>query len=401
MITLLNVQRPDGVKGDHRIQSPLEREIDAEGLILFPGLIDPHVHFRTPGLEHKEDWRCAAQAALAGGITTVFDMPNTLPPTTTKQRLDEKKTLIDAHLKEVGIPLRYALYLGAHKMHFEEIAPSKDEAIGLKVFMGSSTGDLLLDDEESLQKAFHLSASHNLVLAIHAEDEALIKKQKIHFQGNLNPEMHSHIRSREAAYRATETAISLAKRFGTRLYLLHIGTKEELSLIEAAKKEGLSIYAETTPHHLFLTERDYAQWGTKVQTNPPLRTAEDNEALWRAIAEGVIDTIGSDHAPHTSDEKNLPYGRAPSGIPGIETMLPLLLNSGRLTYGEIIRLMKTNIETIFEIPPNDDCVLIDPNRIRCVEDHRLKTKCGWSPYAGQQLKGWPVMTILKGEIFYA
>jgi dihydroorotase len=402
MIEIRGAHTLDGKRITVQVPGVENLVIEAEGLTLFPALIDAHVHFRTPGLEHKEDWRSAARAAIKGGITTVFDMPNTLPAAITQQRLEEKRRLIDEQLQEIGIPLRYGLYLGADKDHFEEMAKAKQQIVGLKIFMGSSTGDLVMDDEESLQTAFRMAAEHDLLVAVHAEDEALIHTRKALFQGMHHPRVHSLIRNYEVAVRATAKAIELARKYGTRLFLLHIGTKEELELIRKAKREGVSVFAETTPHHLFLNQGAYETWGTKVQANPPLRTEEDNAALWEAIQDGTIDTIGSDHAPHTLEEKNRPYGSAPSGIPGVETTLPLLLDAahrGYLSLPQIIRLMKTRVEEIFRLPPNDDLVLVDLQKVDLVRDADLQTKCGWSPYAGQSLKGWPVCTILKGKIY--
>lgn len=402
MITIRNAQSPEGRSIDLALESESNEAIDAEGLTLIPALIDPHVHFRTPGLEHKETWETASKAAISGGITTVFDMPNTLPPTINKERLIEKKQRIDAQLKKAGIPLHYGLYLGADKSHFDQIARCKEECIGLKVFMGSSTGDLVMDDDSSLHSAFSLCAQHDMLLAVHAEDEALIQERKALFPHADHPRFHSQVRNDEVAFRATRKAIELSRLYKTRLYLLHIGTKREVDLIKQAKEEGLPVFAETTPHHLFLTQDAYETLGTKVQMNPPLRTEADRLALWEGIRNGTIDTIGSDHAPHTLEEKALPYGKAPSGIPGVETTLPLLLNAaakGNITLSQIIRLMRTRVQEIFRIPPNDDWVLIDLKLSQAIDEKRLKTKCGWSPYAGLTLIGWPVKTILKGRIY--
>jgi dihydroorotase len=402
MITFKNIKDVDGRSCEKTIPDAEDRIIDGKGLVLLPGLIDPHVHFRTPGLEHKETWHHAAKAALRGGITTVFDMPNTLPPCITKQRLMEKKQIIDKQLQEVDIPLRYQLYLGADKSHFDEICKCKDQIIGLKVFMGSSTGELVMDDDSSLHAVFCLAKAHDLVLAVHAEDEELIRKRKLLFQHATDPKVHSEIRNDEVAYLATKKAIELAKIYGTRLYILHLGTKRELELVKAAKKEGLSVFAETTPHHLFLNLTDYQRLGTKVQVNPPIRPKKDCDALWQGIQEGLIDTIGSDHAPHTIEEKSQPYGHAPSGMPGVETTLPLLLNAcsqGLISLQKIVWLMKTRIEEIFNLPSNDDFILVDLEKTKQVEDKHLQTKCGWSPYAGLNLKGWPVYTVVKGKIY--
>lgn len=404
MIEIKNAKNLDGKTVDRQIASSEAKIIDANGLTLLPGLIDPHVHFRTPGLEHKENWMSAAQAAVRGGITTVFDMPNTQPPTTTQERLFEKKLLIDSQLKEVGIPLRYGLYFGADKNHFDEIHKCKADIVAIKVFMGSSTGELLMDDDSSLHAIFSLAKSFDLMIAVHAEDEGLIHRRKELFIGQTDPAVHSKLRSRDVAIEATKRAIALSQLYKTRLYLLHISTKEEVEIIAQAKKEKAPIFAEATPHHLFLTEESYQKFGTKVQMNPPIRTLEDTEALWKGIVNGTIDTIGSDHAPHTLEEKSKPYGLAPSGIPGIETTLPLMLDAhlkGRIALPQIVRLMRERILEIFRLPSNDDCVLVDLSQVKKVEDSALKTRAGWSPYAGWELKGWPVYTIVNGRVYDA
>lgn len=402
VIRIKNVFTPEGNLIDFSLESKEDRTIDGKGLTLLPAMIDPHVHFRTPGLEHKENWETAAKAAIFGGITTVFDMPNTIPPTITLERLQEKEKIIEQQLKKADIPLHFGLYLGADKFHFDQIHLCKKRIIALKVFMGSSTGDLVMDDDSSLHAAFSLAASHDLLLAVHAEDEALIQERKSLFRDRTDPKTHSELRNDEVAVRATTKAIELSRLYKTRLHLLHIGTKREVTLIKQAKKEGIPVTFETTPHHLFLTQDDYGKYGTKVQMNPPLRTQEDADALWHAIQEGIIDTIGSDHAPHTLEEKTLPYGRAPSGIPGVETTLPLLLdacNRGKITLKQIIRLMRERIQEIYRLAPNDDFILVDMNKKIVLSDNSLKTKCGWSPYAGRELQGWPVYTLLKGKVY--
>jgi dihydroorotase len=259
-----------------------------------------------------------------------------------------------------------------------------------------------MDDDNSLHAAFSLAASHDLLLAVHAEDEALIHKRQALFQGSTDPRTHSELRNEEVAARATEKAIGLSRLYKTRLHILHVGTKREVQLIRQAKKEGIQVTFETTPHHLFLTVDDYAKFGTRVQANPPLRTQEDAAALWLAVQDGVLDTIGSDHAPHAQEEKARPYGQAPSGIPGVETTLPLLLdacNQGRITLKQILRLMRERVQEIYRLEPNDDCVLVDMNKKAVLDESILKTKCGWSPYARRQLQGWPVYTILKGKVY--
>lgn len=376
--------------------------IDNSELTLLPALIDPHVHFRTPGHEYKEDWRTAAKAAICGGYTTVFDMPNTLPPTITATLLQEKKSLIDSQLKEIQIPLRYQLFFGADKNHLTEIPQVKNEVIGIKVFMGCSTGNLVIDDDESLRAVFEIAAKNNLLVAVHAEDEHMMRERKKQYQGATQYAMHSRIRDIDVAVSAVEKAIALTRKYGTRLYILHLSSAPEIALVKKAKQEGLPVFAETTPHHLFLNENAYANLQGRAVVNPPLRTAEHNEALFAAIHDGVIDTIGSDHAPHTPAEKAKPYGECPSGMPGIETTLALLLNAhheGLLSLQEIVALTSTRAREIFHLPKNDDVVLVDLNKISQVAENRLHTKCGWSPYAGRTLQGWPVYTILDGHCY--
>lgn len=400
MITFSNVSQPDGTLTTLTVPSPETKTIDASGLLVLPGLIDPHVHFRTPGLEHKENWITASRAALRGGYTTVFDMPNTLPPTITANALTCKKHLIDTQLREAGIPLRYQLFFGADRHHLDEIEKVKSEVIGIKVFMGCSTGNLVIDDEESLQAVFELGARFGLMVAVHAEDEALIKARRTQFSGRTDYACHSEIRSPEVAAIAVEKAIALSKRFGTRLYILHVSTLDEIALIRQAKKAGLLVFAETTPHHLFLDTTAYAILHGKALVNPPLRSRAHREALWDAIREGVIDTIGSDHAPHTLDEKSEPYGRCPSGMPGIETTLPLLLTASReglLDLAQVIRLTAERPREIFGIPPTTDFVLVDCERGRKVQDRELATRCHWSAYAGRTLYGWPVYVTLRNK----
>lgn len=370
--------------------------------IEIPALIDPHVHFRVPGGEYKEDWKSGALAAVHSGVTTVLDMPNNAPPCVTSEALRTKKEMIQKQLDEVGVPLRFGLYLGADKYHLDEIEKIGSEAVGIKVFMGCSTGGLVVDTDEALEEIFKIAAACNHLVAVHAEDEEVLKARYLQFKDARDPSMHSVIRNREAAISATTKALDLAAKYNTRLYILHLSTKEELECVRQAKMSGIPVYAEATTHHLFLTQEAYTAWGTFVQVNPPLRTFEDKEALWEGIREGIIDTIGTDHAPHTIEEKKQPFGKAPSGIPGVETLLPLLLNAvnhKRLTLDRLIELTRTNPEKIFSLPAQNDTVLVDLDWIEEVQESRLKSKAGWTPYAGWELQGWPLKTVLRGKPF--
>lgn len=402
MLIIKNVNTIDGSVCDVKIESDQNQTIDAAHLLLLPALIDPHVHFRTPGYEHKEDWRSASQAAIAGGYTTVFDMPNTLPPTTTEALLKDKKKIIDQQLQEIGIPLRYQLFFGADKNHLAEIPLVRDQVIGIKVFMGCSTGGLVVDDDETLTAIFEIAAKEKMLVAVHAEDECMMKENKIKYAQEKNYPVHSKIRSVDVAVKAVEKAISLSKKFGTKLYVLHMSTEDEVALIKKAKQDGLNVFAETTPHHLFLNDSYYEKLQGKALVNPPLRAEEHQAALWNAIHEGVIDTLGSDHAPHTLAEKSKAYGDCPSGMPSIEIILKLLLNAHhekKLSLNEIISLTSKRAKDIFNLPETQDVVLVDLEKQTKITDEKLKTKCGWSPYVGRVLKGEPVYTILKGKCF--
>jgi len=384
-----------------KIDIKLPEHARSDNLLILPALIDPHLHFRTPGAEYKEDWITGSQAAFAGGVSTVFDMPNNNPSCTDFTSLQNKKELIKKQLKASQIPLNFYLYLGATPANLNKFDKCKNEIIGIKMFMGSSTGNLLVDKIEDQERIFKKCSELNLVLAVHAEDEQTIKENdnKIKKENIYN---HSQIRSPQAAVKAVAQAIKLAKKYQTKLYLCHISTREEIDLIKKAKSEGLKIYAEVSPHHLFLNTDSYQTLDTKVQVNPPLRTTKDNTALWKAINDGTIDTIGTDHAPHTLEEKNKPYGEASSGMPGIENYLGLLLNAynnKKITLEKITKLTYFNIIKIFNLSANDDLVIVDLNQERIIKNEEQKTKCGWSPYDGMKLIGWPV-GIYKNEKFY-
>ncbi len=358
-------------------------------LLALPAVIDCHVHFRTPGQEYKEDWITGAAAALAGGVTTVGDMPNNVPSITTAKLLATKKELITGILTKHNLKIHPYFYFGATNTNFEEIKKVADEIIGIKVFLGSSTGDLLVDDPAAQEKIFALAHELDLPVAVHAEDEALILHNKKEYP---HPELrdHSVIRSPEVAAHGVARAIELCERFGAKIYILHVSTPGELNLIRKAKREGLPVFAEATPHHLFLTTDDYERLGSKAQINPPLRIAADQAALWQAVIDRTIDTVASDHAPHTLTEKYIAYPESPSGMPGVETLLPLLLDThaqGKLSLERIVELTHTNPQKIFGLPETHDWVIVDLDGTWTIDDAALKTKCGWSTFAGKKLQG--------------
>ncbi len=375
-------------------------KIDLKGKYILPGAIDVHVHFRTPGMTEKEDWTTGSKAALAGGVTTVLDMPNTNPPTVNAKLLEEKRAMVS---KEALV--NYGFYLGATADNLEELKKIKNVA-GVKIFMGSSTGDLLLEDKNLLEKFL---AEYKGLMAVHAEDEQCIKENTAKHAGENDANVHSLNRAPECAEKAVKTLLHLAKKYGSRVHIAHCSTQLELDVIRKFKDKNISV--EVTPHHLFLSEKDYARYGNLVKVNPPLRGLIDQVALWEGIKTGLIDIVATDHAPHLMEEKMLPYDKAPSGIPGVQTMLPLLLNAvneGKLTLEKVVELTAYNPARLFGIkgkgiiePGADaDIVVVDLDLKERICHEFLWTKPDWSPFHGWLIKGWPVMTYLNGELMY-
>lgn len=392
MLTITNVLMSDETRQTITRDYPEDITIDGSDLLALPGAIDPHVHFRVPGMEDKEDWQHASKAALKGGVTTVFDMPNTKPATTTQERLHNKFAIINAQLAEVNLPLRYKLFFGADKNQFHEIVKVKDEIVGLKVFMGASTGDLLMDDEASLHAIYALAKAHGLLIALHAEDELIIRENAAKYSSETDFKYHSIIRAPEAAVKAVDLVIKLTEIYGVPSYILHVSTAGELELVKQAKARGLPVYVETCPHYLFLDDSMYPALNGRAKMNPPLRNKIDQDILWRALNEGVIDTIGSDHAPHKLGEKAQPLCKCPSGVPGIETTLPLMISAwkdGKVTLAKIVELLHTNPQQIFKLESNDDLVLVDIVNYRTLSDEQMASKCQWTPFVGMKLTGFP------------
>ena len=402
MLTIKNVLLPDETRQTITRPYHEDRVIDGSNLLALPGLVDPHVHFRVPGMEDKEDWLHASRAALRGGVTTVFDMPNTKPATTTLERLQNKFAIIDQQLSEVNLPLRYKLFFGADKNQFHEIAKVKDQIVGIKVFMGASTGDLLMDDESSLHAIYALAKAHGLLIALHAEDELIIRNNASKYANETDFKYHSIIREPQAAVKAVELVIKLSEMYKVDSYILHVSTKAELELIAAARKQGVQIFVETCPHYLFLDETMYPKLQGRGKMNPPLRPPMDQAYLWTALNEGLIDTIGSDHAPHQLTEKAQPLCKCPSGIPGIETTLPLMLTGwkdGKVSLGKLIELLHTNPQRIFKLAANDDLVLVNIHEYRELSDEQFASKCKWSPFSGMKLTGFPQYVYINQRLF--
>ncbi len=386
---------------DAAVQTRADEVVDASGLHLMPGVIDDQVHFREPGLTHKEDIYTASQACAKGGITTYLEMPNTVPTTTTRERLVEKQAL--AAGKSL---VNYGFYIGATPDNIDELRAATNTP-GIKIFIGSSTGDLLVDSQEALERIF---AETTLPLTAHCEDEATVQANKTRFATTNDVADHSRIRDVTAAITATRRAIDLARRHRHRFHVLHVSTGAETELL--ADHGGL-ITAEACPHHLFLNTGDYSRLGTLLQTNPSVKSAEDNAQLWQALKNGAIQVIATDHAPHTLDEKQKPYPQSPSGMPCVENSLALLLdqvNQGNCSLEQVVHWMCDAPARVWDIVGKGrivegydaDLVLVDLSLAQRVRNEQQFTKCGWSAWNGETLTGWPVRTWVLGcEVYRA
>lgn len=374
--------------------------VDCSGLVALPGLIDVHVHARDSGvvggLEHKEDFYTCSKTAVAGGVTTIIDMPNSKPPTTTIEALRKKQ---EAACKKMLC--NFGFHFGSAQDNLGEAKNAKAAgAQGIKVYMGSSTGNMLLDDQAGLEKFFALSKEQGLPLVIHCEDESVLKQ-------HAGKTPHSASRPPEAAVVALRRALQLVEKCGNQVHFAHVSTPEELDLIADAKKRGLRVSSGVTPHHLFLTTEDEKTLVHFGKMNPPLRHPELVEAMWKDL--NAIDLIETDHAPHTLDEKG--SQNPPSGVPGLETMLPLLLdafNRGKIMLERIVELTAQTPSELFNLKGKGrlekgfdaDVVLVDLNKVKVVRGKEMSSKCGWSTFEGLELKGWPVKTFVNGNLVF-
>lgn len=384
-----------GYKGKAR------EEIDCRGKIVMPGVIDAHVHFREPGMTHKEDFLSGSEAALNGGVTFVLDMPNTKPPVLTMEILNEKRDLAREKCK-CGI----GFYFGVSDDHLAELrkADKDPDVYGFKVYM-SESNDGNAFSYDLLDKVFREVSK---VVAVHAEDQAIIMENMEKFNGREDCVVHSQIRSDIAAAEAVKKVLHLAKKYDHKVHIAHISSKAELDIVRKFKNSNVT--CEVTPHHLFLNVHAYDEMGNFVKTNPPLRTHDDQEALWEAIDEGLIDIVATDHAPHTYEEKDTIYSKAPSGVPGVETLVPLMLDQvskGRLSFNKVVKLLCERPADIFGIKGKGrivvgydaDLVICDMNLEKEVMNDHLKTKCKWSPFNGWRLRGWPVKVVREGKLY--
>jgi dihydroorotase len=379
-----------------------EKILDAGGLHLLPGVIDPQVHFREPGNTHKEDLESGSRAAAAGGVTSFLDMPNTNPPATTAKSLREKYALAGTKCH-----VDFGFFIGATPDNLDELN-SIPEACGIKIFMGSSTGTLLVSERPDLDRIF---GNGRKLIAVHAEDDAMIKANRENRGDGATLQDHPFIRSPEAALKATTLAVELAKKYNRRLHILHLTTEEEADFLRREKIPGL-ISAEVCPQHFLLTAPEiYEKLGTYAQMNPPLREARHGKALWQALVDGVIDCTATDHAPHTREEKDKGYPLAPAGMPGVETLLPVMLNrasQGLCTLPDLVSWMCVAPARLYgmvgkgRIEPGYDAdfVLVDMEAQRTVHNGQLQTRVNWSPYDRMTLKGVPKITIVRGKVVH-
>jgi dihydroorotase len=372
---------------------------EAKGLHVLPGVIDTQVHFREPGNEHKEDLESGSRAAVLGGVTAVFEMPNTNPPTTSRQAMEDKLSRARNRMH-----CDYAFYVGATPQNVGALSELESMAgvCGVKAFLGSSTGTLLLSEEDAIFAALRGGRRR---MAVHSEDEARLKERKS-FAKIGDPRTHPLWRDAETARLSTERVLRLARAAGRKLHVLHVTTADELPLLAEARDFAT---VETTPQHLTLAAPEcYERLGTYAQMNPPIREAHHREALWKAVAEGLIDVIGSDHAPHTREEKNKSYPDTPSGMPGVQTLATLLLdhvNAGRLSLERFVDLTSAGAARIFGIAGKGriakgfdaDFTVVDLKKKRKIENSWIASKCGWTPFDGMETIGWPVATIIRGK----
>jgi dihydroorotase len=372
--------------------------IDCKGLCVLPGVIDSQVHFREPGLVHKEDLETGSRAAVLGGVTAVFEMPNTDPTTTTAEALADK-----LHRAKGRMHCDFAFWVGGTHDNVADLAELErlPGAAGIKVFMGSSTGKLLVADDKgilAILKAIRRRA------AFHSEDETRLNERKA-LRVSGDPSSHPVWRDEIAALRSTERLVRLAHEARARVHVLHISTRKEMAFLAEAKDLAS---CEATPHHLTLSADDYARLGTRLQMNPPVRGAGHRDAIWRGLQQGVIDVLGSDHAPHTLEEKARPYPESPSGMPGVQTLVPVMLdhvNAGRLTLQRFVDLTSAGPARIFNIVGKGriaagydaDFTVVDMKRVETISDSWIASRCGWTPYDGKTVTGWPVGTFVRGH----
>ena len=388
-----------------------ELTIDGEGLHLLPGAIDPQVHFREPGQPEKEDLGSGSKAAVSGGITAFLDMPNNVPSATSVTAVQAKiasaaSTAVSHHGFFIGATQSNLLELQAAVGTPENPSP-RDGVCGIKVFMGSSTGDLLVDEQAALEEIF---AQTSGIIAVHAEDETRLNKRKARFESRDDVAAHAEWRDSETALIATKRACGLADENDHRLHVLHLTSGMEADWLASNKSSNIT--TEVCPQHLTFDQDDVAERGTRLIMNPPIRYTEDREALWRRLKDGTIDCIATDHAPHTLENKALGFPKAHSGMPGVETSLPLMLThaaDGKCSIPDVVRWMCEGPAEVYGIQGKGqlregmdaDLVLVDMESRRSISDADTWTRVGWTAYEGIPLTGWPVCTVVDGTIVHS
>ncbi len=379
------------------------RVIDCQGKFIFPGVIDAHVHMRVPGTEYKEDFATGSMAAVSAGVTSFLDMPNNVPPIISKKMLVEKRGLADGQSFA-----HYGFFFGATDDNVDEIKRISNVP-GIKVYMGQSTGNLIVRKDEVLEQIFSYG---KFPVIVHAESQECLERFAQDYAGSdarSRADFHSVVRPPECAREAVKHVLHLAKKYDARVHIAHASTAEEINVIRKFKTDKVT--CEVTPHHLVFDDTSYEKLGLKLKVNPPVRTRADVDALWAAIEDGTVDIVASDHAPHLLSEKDAEYEVCPAGVPGVETILPVMLdavNKGLLNLDRVAQLLSSGPARIYgikgkgriEVGYDADLVILDMDLEREIKNAQMLTKCAWTPWDGMTLKGWPVITIIGGEVMY-
>lgn len=383
------------------INEPTLKIIKAHGLHVLPGVIDSQVHFREPGLVHKEDLETGTRAAILGGVTSIFEMPNTNPSTTTKEAFEDK-----LNRAKNRCHANYAFFIGGAHDNVDKIAELEllPHCSGIKIFMGSSTGNLLVEDDETLEKI--LLQGHRRII-FHSEDEMRLRERRHIAVDMADPHYHPVWRDVETAVNSTTRLLRLARKTGRKIHVLHVSTGEEMDLLKDAKDIAT---VEVLPQHLTLYAPDcYDKLGTYAQQNPPIREKRHLDRIWKALQDGTVDVIGSDHAPHTREEKDKPYPQSPSGVPGVQTLVPIMLNhvhEGRLSLRKFTELVTENPCRVFGVKNKGrlrqgydaDITIVDLKKEMTIDNSWIASRCGWTPFHGMKVTGWPTHTIVSGKL---
>ena len=388
------------IKKIGKIEVNNTKVFDASNKLVLPGIIDTQTHFREPGSTDREDLESGSRAAVLGGVTSVFEMPNTNPPTSNLVEFEKKLNLAKNRMH-----CNYAFYFGATPENVDQLSKLKGlkGCCGVKLFAGSSTGKLLVDKEADIEKVISQS---DRIVSIHSEDEAILNlRKKFIKEGDVHS--HPEWRNTECAISSTRRVVKIAERYNKQIHVLHVTTKEEVDFLAMHKK---NVTFEITPQHLTLYAPDcYDKLGTFVQMNPPIRTKEHYDRLWVAVKNSIVDVLGSDHAPHSKEDKNKKYPASPSGMPGVQTILPIMLNhinNEKLSLEQLIKLMCENPCKIFGIQNKGyikegfdaDLTIIDMNKEQTINNKMMASKCGWTPFNNMVVKGFPVAAIINGKI---